>query len=187
MRDETVARNYAEVLLALADRGEGAEVFSTAVEDVSRALEEDPRLRTFLDTPRIDAAGKKAVLRKAFEGRVPGPFLNFLLVTIDKRRQRLLPAIAREFQLLVDERMGRAHVDVTVSRELGSAELESITGRLSNLLGRTAVPHVRVRPEILGGIVLRTGDTIYDGSLRRRLERLRRSMLAADLPSATGN
>ena len=54
---------------------------------------------------------------------------------------------------------------------------------LIDLLGKTAIPHMRVKPEILGGLVVRTGDTIYDGSLRRRLEQMRRQLLAARLPS----
>ena len=163
MRDETVARNYAEALLELARRREGVETFAVAVADLARVLDEDPRFRSFLETPRVDAAAKKEVIRSAFEGRVPPSLLNFLLVTVDKRRQRLLPTIARQFQLLVDERMGRTHVEVTVARPMDDAELSAITARLSRLLDRTAIPHVRVRPEILGGVVLRTGDTIYDG------------------------
>lgn len=187
MRDETVARNYAEALLELAARGEGVEAFSTAVSEVARVLDEDPRFRAFLETPQVDAAAKKSVLRSAFAGRIPRSLLNFLLVTVDKRRQRLLPEIARQFQLLVDERLGRTHVEVTVSRELGDEELEALTRRLSGFLRSTAIPHVRVRPDILGGVILRTGDTIYDGSLRRRLERMRRNLLTADLPAPAGS
>lgn len=186
MRDETVARNYAEALLELAERQEGVEAFSAGVADVARVLDEDPRFRAFLETPRIDASAKKEVIRSAFEGRVPRSLMNFLLVAVDKRRQRLLGLIAREFQLLVDERLGRTHVEVTVSRELGAGELTALTGRLSSLFGRTAIPHVRVRPDILGGVVLRSGDTIYDGSLRRRLDRMRHNLLNAELPAPAG-
>jgi F-type H+-transporting ATPase subunit delta len=186
VRDETVARNYAEALFELAEGREGIDAFSAGVADVARVLEEDPRFRIFLETPRIDASDKKAVIRKAFEDRVPRSLLNFLLVVVDKRRQRLLGSIARQFQLLVDDRLGRTHVEVTVSREVGAEELASITARLSTFFRRTAIPHLRVRPDILGGVVLRTGDTIYDGSLRRRLARMRRNLLSADLPALTG-
>ncbi|HIB09233.1 MAG TPA: hypothetical protein EYO20_05240 [Gemmatimonadetes bacterium] len=58
-----------------------------------------------------------------------------------------------------------------------------VSERLSKILGRQAIPHVRVKPEILGGLVVRTGDTIYDGSVRRRLEGLRRRLLTAGIPS----
>ncbi|MEJ2202545.1 MAG: ATP synthase F1 subunit delta [Gemmatimonadota bacterium] len=183
MRDETVARSYAETLFALAGRHEGLEAYSAAIETVAGLLDEEPRFRLFLETPRIADAERKAVVRKAFGDQLPGNFVNFLLVTIDKRRQRLLRDISRQFQTLVDEHLGREHVEVTVARPIDEELRTVISRRLSGLLGRTAIPHVRVKPEILGGLIVRTGDTIYDGSLRRRLERIRRQLLGASLPS----
>jgi len=183
VRDETVARNYAETLFALAQRHEGLDAFGQGIDTVALLLEEDPRLRLFLETPRISDESKKAVVREAFGGKVPAQLVNFLLITIDKRRQRLLRDIAREFHALVDEHLGREHVDVTVARPLDEATEALIAERLSGLLGTTAIPHVQVDPGILGGIVVRTGDTIYDGSVRRRLDGMRRQLLDASLPS----
>lgn len=181
MREETVARNYAETLFALAERHEGVEAYQDALAALVGILNESPRLRTFLATPRIAAADKKAVLRSALEGRVPGRFLSFVLVTVDKRRQALLEQIALGYNELLDEHHGRVHVEVTVARALDGAARKSVAGRLSRLLGRTTIPHFRVHPEILGGVVVRAGDTVYDGSLRRRLEGMRHSLLAASL------
>ncbi len=182
MRDETVARSYAETLFALAQRHDGLETFGAGIEVVARFLEEDPRFRLFLETPRIADADKKAVLRKAFASKLPPQLVNFLLITIDKRRQRLLRGIAREYAALLDEHEGRAHVEVTVARELDEDTRAMLARRLSTLLGKEAIPHIRVKPEILGGVVVRTGDTIYDGSVRRSLEALRRQLLTARLP-----
>lgn len=182
MRDETIARSYAGTLFELAQRHEGLDAYGEAIETVASLLEENPRFRLFLETPRIEAAQKKEVLRTAFDGKLPEHVVRFLLVTIDKRRQRLLRQIAREFHLLVDEHMDRTHVDVTVARSPDDETVSRIVERFSGLLGKTAVPHVRVDPEILGGVIVRTGDTIYDGSLRRRLGRVRRRLLETDLP-----
>ena len=181
MREQTVARNYAETLFQLARRNEGPERYQEGIETVARLLDENPKVRLFLETPRIAAADKKAVLRKAFGGTLPKPLLNFLLVVLDKRRQRLLREIAREYHDLVDQSMNRVHAEVTVARPLDEQGLAAVGARLTQLLGRTAIPHVRVKPEILGGVVVRAGDTIYDGSLRRRLEGMRRQLLAAEL------
>ena len=183
MRDETVARNYAEALFDLAQRHEGLEAFGTGISTVAALLDENPSFRLFLETPRVDASAKKAVIRKAFGDRIPVTLIHFLLVTIDKRRQRLLRVISREFAALVDEHMNRAHVEVTVARELDDESLSLVAERLTGLLGKTAIPHQRVKPQILGGVVVRAGDTIYDGSLRRRLDGLRRRLLAAGGPS----
>jgi F-type H+-transporting ATPase subunit delta len=184
VRDETVARSYAEALFELARRHEGWEVFGAGISMVARLLDENPSFRLFLETPRVDASDKRAVVRKAFGGRVPTNLVNFLLVTIDKRRQRLLRKIAREYGALMDEHMNRAHVELTVARELDEPSMARVAERLTELLGKTAIPHQRVKPQILGGVVVRAGDTIYDGSLRRRLDRMRRRLLAAGAPSA---
>jgi len=183
VRDETVARSYAEALFALAQRHEGIEVFGEGIASVAVLLDENPNFRLFLETPRVAAEAKKAVVRKAFGDAFPVNMVNFLLVTIDKRRQRLLREIAREFAALVDVHFNRAHVEVTVARSLDQASLDRVAERLSTLLGKTAIPHQRVKPEILGGVVVRAGDTIFDGSLRRRLDRMRRRLVAAGAPS----
>lgn len=184
MRDGTIARSYAETLFELAERHDALERYGEGIGVVGALLEENPEFRLFLETPRVDASAKKDVLRKAFGEALPRPLLNFLLVTVDKRRQRLLGTIAREYRALLDEHEGRAHVEVTLAREMDEATLDTLAERLSTVLGVHAIPHVKVRPEILGGVVIRAGDTIYDGSLRRRLETLRRRLLATELPEA---
>ena len=187
MRDETVARNYAEALFEVAQRHEGLEVYGTGIATVSALLDENPSFRLFLETPRVDASAKKAVVRKAFGGQLPPNLVNFLLVTIDKRRQRLLREISREYAALVDEHLNRAHVEVTVARTLDDESMDRVAKRLTGLLGKTVIPHQRVKPEILGGIVVRAGDTIFDGSLRRRLGRMRRRLVAAGAPASKGD
>lgn len=184
MREETIARSYAETLFALAERHEGVESYQRALAVLVDVLNESPGLRSFLATPRIPAAGKKDVLRAALEGRVPARFLSFVLVTVDKRRQSLLEEMALSYNALLDEHFQRVHAEVTVARPLDDATEEGVAGRLSRLLGKTAIPHFRVRPEILGGVVVRAGDRVYDGSLRRRLEGMRHSLLTASLGGA---
>ena len=181
MRDETVARNYAETLFELADRSDAVEDYGEAIETVARVIDENQQFRVFLETPRIDDADKKAVVKKAFGDTLPKHVVNFMLVTIDKRRQRILREIATQYHALLDERMGREHVQVSVARPLDDATREMIADRLSAALGKKAIPHIRVRPEIIGGLVVRTGDTIYDGSVRRKLDGMRRRLLAADI------
>ncbi len=183
MRDETVAKNYAETLFELAERHEGVDTFGEGIELVARLLDENPRVRLFLETPRIAADEKKTVVRKVFGDHLPGHLVNFLLVTIDKRRQRLLRDIAREYHALVDEHHNRVHVEVTLAREMDAEAMDELTEKLSSMLKKTAIPNVRVKPDLLGGVVVRTGDTIYDGSLRRRLDGMRRRLLEAELPS----
>ncbi len=186
MRDETVAKNYAETLFELARRHDGLEAYGAAIATIASAIDEDPKFRLFLETPRIDDEDKKAVVRRAFGEVLPKHVVNFVMVTIDKRRQRLIREISRGYDLLLDDHLGREHVEVTVARQVDDATTQLISERLSSALGTRVIPHVRVKPEILGGLVVRTGDTIYDGSIRRRLEGMRRRLLGASLPAVAG-
>jgi F-type H+-transporting ATPase subunit delta len=183
VRDETVARNYAETLFELAARYDEIERYGEGMVTLARLVDESAELRLFLETPRIGTDAKKAVIRKALGDALPRPLLNFLLVTIDKRRQRLLRTIALEYRKLEDRHRGRAHVEVAVAQEVDAATVAAIGEKLSALLGLRAIPHMKVRPEILGGTVVRVGDTVYDGSLRRRLGRMRAQLLRAELPT----
>ena len=183
MRDETVARNYAETLFELARRNESIQEYGDALGMVAGLLEDDSRFRTFVETPRIDDENKKDVIRKVFRDKAPKQVLNFVLITIDKRRQTLLREISEEYSLLLDNHLGREHVEVTVARPLDDTTANVVSEQLSKMLGRQAIPHIRVKPEILGGLVVRTGDMIYDGSVRRRLEGLRRRLLTVRIPS----
>ncbi|MCH2654437.1 MAG: ATP synthase F1 subunit delta [Gemmatimonadetes bacterium] len=183
MRDETVARNYAETLFELARRNESIQEYGDALGMVAGLLEDDSRFRTFVETPRIDDENKKDVIRKVFRDKAPKQVINFVLITIDKRRQTLLREISAEYLLLLDDHLGREHVEVTVARPLDDTTANVVSEQLSKMLGRQAIPHIRVKPEILGGLIIRTGDMIYDGSVRRRLEGLRRRLLTVRIPS----
>ena len=183
MRDETVARNYAETLFELASRNESIQEYGDALGMVAGLLEDDSRFRTFVETPRIDDETKKNVIRKVFRDKAPKQVINFVLITIDKRRQTLLREISAEYLLLLDDHLGREHVEVTVARPLDDTTANVVSEQLSKMLGKQAIPHIRVKPEILGGLVVRTGDMIYDGSVRRRLEGLRRRLLTVRIPS----
>ncbi len=183
MRESTIAGSYAEALFELGERHQAHDAYAAALHELVSLIERVPAVRLFLDSPKIEAAERKAVLERALAGRVPPLFLNFLRVVLDKRRQRLLPAIGREYDALLDERAGRLHVQVTLAREPDERTEEDLRAELSRVLGRNVVPHVQVDPRILGGLVVRFGDKVMDGSLRRRLVGMRRRLLEAELPA----
>ena len=185
MGPEIIARNYAETLLDLADRNGGPaamDQFAAALDEVAGLVQSDPRVRQFLETPRVPAAEKKRALRAALAGRAPELFLRFVSVLVDKRRQTLLPEIAEAFRGLVDERMGRVRVQVAISHFPDEALQAEIGNALALRLGRTVIPTFTVDPELLGGMVVQVGDEILDGSVRSSAARLRRAMMAAQLP-----
>jgi F-type H+-transporting ATPase subunit delta len=181
VRASTLARNYAETLFELGERHGGHDEFLRGMNLVA-ALVRERRIRQFLEMPKIDTRAKQQALRSALAGKVSELFLNFLLVVLAKRRQRVLSEIAAEYAALLDEKRGRLHVQVTLAHEPDPGTRERIAAELTRILGRTALPHIQVDPAILGGIVVRYGDRILDGSMRRRLMGLRERLLSAALP-----
>jgi F-type H+-transporting ATPase subunit delta len=174
----TVARNYAETLLALARKAQDAPGWGTMLRQVANAMTSDATLHGFLESPRIASERKSDVLSKALGDRVPRVFLLFLHSLVKNRRQMLIPQIAEQYDTLLDASNGIVHARVTVSRETPDSERDAIARQLSKTVGKTVVPHLQVDPAILGGIIVRIGDTVMDGSLRRRLGLLRRRMSA---------
>ena len=183
MRDATIARSYAEALLELGERHGETAAYAAAFGELDAALGTDQRIRRFLETPKIDAAAKQAALRKALDGKVPESFVRFLLVVLAKRRQGLLHGIREAYDALLDERADRVHAQITLARPADDAMLKEIGDRLTEMLGKTVVPHVVVNPAIVGGIIVKYGDRVLDGSVRRQLVSLKREMMHAGLPS----
>jgi len=177
MREPTIARNYAETLLELASRAKDLRGWGELIDQVAEAIEGDRRLRIFLESPRVSAQRKNEVIQKAYEGQLPRNFVRFLQALVTHRRQMLIPQIAHQYHDLVDEVEGRIHASVTVAREASDAERDTVVRHLSRSLGREVVPHFHVNPTVLGGVVVRVGDTVLDGSVRRRLSMLRQRML----------
>ncbi len=179
MREPTVARNYAEVLVTLAQQVKELDGWGTMMDEVAEAVSSDKRLRGFLESPRVTVAEKSRIVVKAFERRLPKKLVAFLKAVIMHRRQHLLSEIAIEYHTIVDVLAGRAHAQVQLVAAPDARARTSIAKQLSRITGLTVVPHFTVRPQILGGVVVKMGDTVMDGSLARRLATLRSRMLGS--------
>jgi F-type H+-transporting ATPase subunit delta len=183
VRDATVARSYAEALFALGEKHGAHDDFAQGLNTLTSLLDADPRIRSFLETPKIDLTLKRHALRGALAEQVSPLFMNFVLVVLQKRRQRLLRGIAAAYRDLLDEKLGRLHVQVTLAHEPDETTEQAVITELSRILGRTVIPHISVDPALLGGIVVRYGDRVMDGSLRHRLVSLRHRLVEAALPA----
>ena len=177
MNDTTIARNYAETLLVLAQRANDLRGWGSLISEVADAMGQNPKLRLFLASPRVSAQDKNAVLGSAFKDRMPRNFLRFLQSLVSHRRQMLIPEIAREYLDLVDAAEGRIHAHVVVARETPDDEKAAIAANLSRLFAKDVIPHLTVDPSIMGGVIVHVGDTVLDGSVKKRLASLKRRML----------
>ena len=175
---EEIAEVYAR---ALFEASQEAGVLDRVHEELGQfadALDEDRNLQVFLFSPYFSTAEKKEGLRKVLEG--PDPALeNFLELLIEKHRMPVLFRIRRQF----DERWQDEHrllpVQVTSAVELDDATVEQIKNSIAEQTDRQIELTTEVDPDILGGIVLRVGNSILDASIKNRLETLRRQVARA--------
>src|SRR5262249_34107718 len=141
MREPTIARNYAETLLELAQKTGDLRGWGEMIDRIADAMENDRRLRVFLESPRVSAQRKNEIIERAFSGQLPPRFIRYLRALVNHRRQMLIPSIAHEYHNLVDRVEGRVHASVTISREADEADRALVTNHLSRSLGKEVVPH----------------------------------------------
>ncbi len=182
MKETTVSRNYAEALFLAAEaQADGApERYASLIDAVSAAIHADSRIAIAFESPRVSKAIKAKLISESLTGVAPAEFVRFLQSVVRRGRQGLLGGIALEYHGLLDEKRNRVRADVTLAVEADVKLQQQITERLGTVLGREVRPQFRVDKGILGGMVVRVGDRIFDGSLRRRLAALRRRMLTGE-------
>ena len=179
MKSVTIARNYAEALFEAADARGKAEQYGEMIDAIAGAIQSDVRIAVALDSPRVAKAAKGAILRNALKGLVPEELVRFLEAVVRRGRQGLLGEITVEYQGLLDTKLNRVHAGVTVAKDLDAPLEKDIVSRLAKALGKEVRAHFHTDEAILGGVVVRVGDRVFDGSLRRRLTAMRRRMLSA--------
>jgi F-type H+-transporting ATPase subunit delta len=187
MQEETfhspAVLTYAEALLELAtsqaDFPGGPEIISRELGALRKITLSDPLVMPLLVDPAITHEERHNLLDRVFSGRLSTLLLHFLYILSDKGRLNLLPSIAGGYQELLDKRLGKVEVDVTVAHRLDDAALETVRQRIGAALQRDVVLHQYVDEKILGGMILRVQDKLIDGSVRTQLASLREKILAA--------
>lgn len=176
------AARYARALADIAT-APGAEADPRGVaEELSAfeaALASSADLRNILLSPAVAPARKRAVVGRIGASLALSRLVrNFLFVVIDHRRIEMLGQIRAAYEAALDERLGVARADITSAAGLTEAERQAIAAQLGRLSGRRIRPEFAVDAALIGGVSAKIGSTIYDGSVRGRLQALRRKMTA---------
>ena len=177
MRTETVARNYAEALFELGERSGNTERYAELLDAIAAAVEQTPQVQAVLMSPKVPKSRKAKILGGAVR-EAPREFGLFLEALVKRGRQQLLREIATEYLNLLDQKLDRVRAGVTVARTPDERLKRTIQELLSKQLGKHVIPSFTVDPEILGGTIVRVGERVLDGSVRRRMTKLRRQLLA---------
>lgn len=176
MRSVTIARNYAEALFELGEKSGQAERYAELMDAVAAAIETTPQVQAVLMSPRVPKSEKARLLGSALRD-VPREFVLFLQAVVKRGRQQLLGEIAMVYHGLVDFKMNRIRAGVTLARPADESLQRGIQELLSRQLGKQVLASFSEDPEILGGVVVRVGERIHDGSVRRRMTKLRRILI----------
>jgi F-type H+-transporting ATPase subunit delta len=167
---------------ALADTALAQGAAPTVVQelgDFSAAYRASAELRNVLLSPAVSKKEKRGVVEKVAARLGAGKIVrNFLFVVIDHQRSHLLPEMFESFKNVLRERQGLAEAEIFSPVPLSDAQRKQITQTLERVTGKTIEAKFSLDPHLLGGAVARVGDTIYDGSLRNRLDSLRERLTA---------
>jgi len=176
--DESIAAVYAKALMSATEAAGQTDIVLAQLDSfITDVLDKLPRLDSILSSRLISADEKIAILDKAIGQEAARLFVSFLKVLAKNGRLDSLRAVRREARKIVDRIRGRVPVHVTTAVEIDGGLQQQLTIALRGMLGAEPVLQVSTRPDLIGGLVLRIGDTVYDGSIATRLARLREHMI----------
>lgn len=172
-----LARRYARALLELAREGGALDSAGQELAAVAAAFD-DPRLRAVVLNPAIEASARHKVVSGVVGALGVSPSVgNLVRLLADRDRLVLLPQVVQAYEALVDAEVGRTRVRIQTAAQLGNAEKAELAELAKRLVGADqVVVTTEVDPELLGGVVLDAGGTVWDGSVRTQLARMSKEM-----------
>jgi F-type H+-transporting ATPase subunit delta len=176
---KSVSLQYANALADIALEQGGTEPVRRQLSEFHEAYAESAELRNFLSSPAVPQGAKHGVIEKLVTRLGSSRIIrNFLLVVADNQRMPFIAEIIETFQEVIRQRQGVAEAEVASATELSAAQKTQLQKTLEKLTGKKIQPKYLLDKGLMGGAVVRIGDTIYDGSLRNRLEQMRARLAA---------
>ena len=175
-KEMTKAESYAASLVELAKIDAGLDAVEEDLRFVKETVGEHINLRGALADPVVPAEKKQKIVEDIFKAKVADVTLNFIQLLVGMGQVELLPEIADEFTRRLEQVENKVVAEVTTAIDLDDAMVAHLTERLKALTGKQVTVRAKVDPAIVGGIVVRLGGRLLDGSIRHQLERLRQQM-----------
>lgn len=177
MSSGSVARRYARAVMNLGVETRTFEKLGREVRALAAAVRASEELADTLANPAIPRSERRKVL-EAVAVRVGASKLTLHLafLLLDRERVGALPDVSRELDVMIDDALGRVKAEVTTAQPLSQDQRKKIQGVLEHISGRKVEMETVEDPNLLGGVVAKVGDRLYDGSLRSQLERMRESL-----------
>ena len=177
----TVANQYARAILELAFK-QGGEPLADKVSDelcaINKVIHNTPDMEMVLQHPAIESKKKRQLLVGAFETIVSDLAMRVLELLLDKRRLNLLPQIETGYHELLNAKKNIVSASLICADKLDESSIANIKARLTEHLGKRLELDVKVDPSLIGGVVLRLGDQVIDGSIKGKLQSLERVLMS---------
>ena len=185
MASETVARRYAGALYEEAEAQGLVETIDEDMAFVQASLDNSRELVRFFESPLINRDHKEAIVEELFSDRVHALTLRLLHMLIRKEREEIAPDLPRTYRKLRDEQEGIIEAHVRTAVELTDEEEEALAERMASATEHQVRLEVTTDPDLIGGLVVRIGDTVYDGSVDHQLDELRQRFRNRSLAALT--
>ena len=179
-RRDSAARRYAEAAFEVGTRDGSLGAWRSEL-DLAAARLSDEQAMSALSNPAIPLDQRSVATAALLEGVASGPVQNLIQLLLRRGRIEELPRVAAEFRRLDDRRQGLTHASVVSAAPLTDDERSALISRLESTTGGRIDLQTSVDPSLLGGLVVRVGDRLIDGSVRGRLERLRNQLTSGAL------
>jgi F-type H+-transporting ATPase subunit delta len=169
-----LARRYAKAIFNIGSEQGGLDKLGADLRTLSAAMKESAELQQVLTSPALKKSDRRKVIDALLQRiGVVTTTRNAVYLLLDGERLGSLPMISRELDRMIEEKAGRVSAEVTSAKPLDPSQLSQITAALEKLSGKKVSVSNRQDPDLLGGVVAKVGDTVYDGSLRTQLRTLR--------------
>ena len=181
MLNISVARRYAEAFFNIARESNKVDEYQQELELVVETIKKVENLEQYFAHLLIPVNEKKAVIDKIFAGKISPVTLNFIKMVVDKRREAYLSAITEQYIEMADEFRSIAKLDFITAVEVSKKEIQFLAEKLSASTGKKIQLRLQVDPTLIGGVRLRMGDQIIDGSVANKLQRIKEKLKQANI------
>lgn len=176
MRDKTVSKRYAQAFLSIAQDTDQVEEYRVQLNQVLETLDTMPILQYVWYNEQLPASEKKEMIKDFFDGKLMDVSINFLCILVDKSREKYLRGIIKKYEEIAHLSNNILEIKVGSAVNLSETDYHKLKDKFTALTGKEIRINLQIMPELIGGVIVKIGDKVIDGSVRKRLALLEKNL-----------
>ena len=174
MIEGSLGRRYAKAILILAEQKNSVDAFLQEIQSLAPYFAESSPLLVALNNPALSLVAKKSIINAVISKvQISTEIGNMLRILVERKKVSIFDSIVREFRQLADEKLGQLRITVQSPQKIDAASEAKLQQVFASKTGKKIILTTQVGPDLLGGIVVKVDDKVYDGSLKTQLNKLR--------------